>query len=249
MVSATKSRSSQPIRRRTTVQTEFSKYGRSSAPGSTPARRRMSSVPSSIRTSTTSSTVTKPTTLPSFSSTGTARRLYLAILCATDSWSSSASTVIGRRRITSAIGPLEVGHHQVAQGERAQQPARAGFEHVAGVDRLLVAGHRADVPEGVADPHRGVEADELGGHDAARRVVRVLAEPLHLRAHVRAQQGQELAAVALAHLLDEVGALVRGHPFEDLGGAGGGQVLQDRRPPRHGGLVEDLHRARHRQHA
>ena len=76
----------------------------SRAPGSTPARRRMSSVPSSMRTSMTSSTVTNPTTLPSFSSTGTARRLYFAILFATDSWSSSASAVMGLRRITSVRG-------------------------------------------------------------------------------------------------------------------------------------------------
>ena len=74
------------------------------APGSMAAMRSTSSVPSSIITSMTSSTVTKPTTLPSFSSTGTASRLYFAILCATDSWSSSAVTVIAFLRITSVIG-------------------------------------------------------------------------------------------------------------------------------------------------
>ena len=62
--------------------------------GFTAAIFRTSSVPSSIRTSMTSSTVTKPTTLPSFSTTGTASRLYLAIFWATTSWSSRASTVI-----------------------------------------------------------------------------------------------------------------------------------------------------------
>jgi hypothetical protein len=57
-----------------------------------------------MRTSITSSTVTKPTTLPSFSSTGTARRLYLAMRWATVSWSSSAATVTGLRRMISVMG-------------------------------------------------------------------------------------------------------------------------------------------------
>ena len=61
-------------------------------------------MPSSIMTSTTSSTVTKPTTLPSFSSTGTARRLYFAILPATASWSSRTLTVTGFRRMTASTG-------------------------------------------------------------------------------------------------------------------------------------------------
>ena len=52
----------------------------------------------------TSSTVTKPTMLPSFSTTGTARRLYLAIFWATTSWSSRAFTVITRLRMTSDTG-------------------------------------------------------------------------------------------------------------------------------------------------
>src|SRR5262245_10879894 len=103
-VPATNRNSSHPMRFRTTWRIGLSKYGRSSAPGSTAAIRNMSSVCSSISTSITSSTVTKPTTTPSSSSTGTARRLYLAILLATVSWSSPVWTVTGLRRITSVMG-------------------------------------------------------------------------------------------------------------------------------------------------
>ena len=95
---------------------------------------------------------------------------------ATASWSSSASTVTGLRRITSAMRLLQLGHHQVAQRHRAEQlrrcpaPARS---------RRRSTPSRAP-PTGCASGRRprvmaGVEADELGGHDAARGVVGVLA--------------------------------------------------------------------------
>src|SRR4026207_1513449 len=99
-------------------------------------------------TSITSSTVTKPITLPSFSSTGTASRLYFAIFAATASWSSSAFTVTGLRSLTlsarraaegvprAGLGahPLPArlrqrGHHQVAQRPRAEQLARLRLQH------------------------------------------------------------------------------------------------------------------------
>ena len=200
-------------------------------------------------TSTTSSTVTKPTTLPSCSRTGTASRLYFAILPATASWSSRALTVTGFLRITRSTGWSSVGHHEVPQRHGAEEAAGPRLHHVAGVDRLLLPGHRADVLQALADRPGRLEPHELGGHDAARAVGRVLQEPLDLGPHLGGELGQQPPARDLAHAADDLGALVGGQAVEDLGGAARVHLPEDRAAAVERRLVEDLDRPRHRQHA
>ena len=206
-------------------------------------------MPSSIITSTTSSTVTNPTTLPSFSRTGTASRLYLAIFPATTSWSSRALTVTGFLRITRSTGWSRSAITRSLSETGAEQVPGARLHHVAGVDRLLLPGHRADVLQAVADRPGRLEPHELGGHDAARAVGRVLQEALDLGPHLGGELGQQAPARDLAHPADDLGALVRGEALEDLGGAAGVHLPEDRAAAVERGLVEDLDRPRHRQHA
>ena len=96
-------------------------------------------------------------------------------------------------------GLLQLGHHQVAQGDGAQQAARRRLHHVAGVDGLLVPGHRAHVLQRLSHLHRGIEAHELGGHERARRALGIAQEALELGPGLRAELGQATPPRDLVH--------------------------------------------------
>ncbi|MDP6345990.1 MAG: hypothetical protein QF491_20820 [Alphaproteobacteria bacterium] len=86
-----------------------------------PAMRRMSSVASASITSITSSKVTRPSTRPPSSTTGTVTRLWRAIRLATSSWSSPAGHETTGRCTSSEIG---VHGEAVTSRERPRRPSR-----------------------------------------------------------------------------------------------------------------------------
>src|SRR6266850_1710296 len=65
---------------------------------------------------------------------------------------------LGKRR-------LELSHHQVPQRNGAKQMSCAGLHDIAGINRFFFLSDRADVFEGIADSHLGIEPNEFGRHD------------------------------------------------------------------------------------
>jgi hypothetical protein len=105
------------------------------------------------------------------------------------------------------------------------------------------------VAQRVAHGHRRIEADELRGHDAARRALGIAEETLHLRPHVGRQLGEEPAPRDLAHAAHDLRPLVGGESLEELGGATGLQLLHGRAPAPERRLVEHLDGAGDGEHA
>ncbi|MCG3161772.1 MAG: hypothetical protein JMDDDDMK_02981 [Acidobacteria bacterium] len=105
-------------------------------------------------------------------------------------------------------GLIQFGHHQIAQADRSQQSSRFGIEHVAGVNGFLFARDRADVFESFGDGELRVELDELGGHDAASGVLRILQQMFEFGFSFGVDPGQYAAAFSQSHLLNDVGAFV-----------------------------------------
>jgi hypothetical protein len=114
---------------------------------------------------------------------------------------------------------VQLRHHEVPERDRAEQPSRLRLHDVAGVDGLLLARHGADVPERLPDGHPGVQADELRGHDAARRMVRVAEELLDLGPDRGTQLREETSPGVLSHLPCDVRALVRRELLQNPGRA------------------------------
>jgi len=71
---------------------------------------------------------------------------------------------------------------------------------------------------------------------------------LHLDPDYGAKLQEHATARVLAHLLDDVGALVGGQPVEDLRRAIGLELFEDRSAPAERRLVAELDGPGHRQH-
>ena len=71
---------------------------------------------------------------------------------------------------------------------------------------------------------------------------------LHLDQDYGPKLQEHAAARVLAHLLDDVGALVGGQPVENLRRAIGLELLEDRSAPPQCWLVAELDSTGHRQH-
>ena len=122
----------------------------------------------------------------------------------------AAATVIGLRRMTSVSGRSSSAITRSRRETAPRSRPVSGLQHVAGVDRLLLAGDRAEVLQRVAHRHARLEAHELGGHDAARGVGRVLEQAAPPRRASADELGQQAAPLALAHAAHDLGALVGG---------------------------------------
>jgi hypothetical protein len=77
-------------------------------------------------------------------------------------------------------------------------------------------------------------------------VRRILQQTFDFLAYLRAELRQDAMPLVQAHLLDNVGALVRGQLSQDLRHAARLKPLKDRGAAAHGGLVANLNCFGHR---
>src|SRR5262249_7925302 len=104
-----------------------------------------------------------------------------------------------------------------------------------------------NMAQGLADRHLRLERDELGGHDAAGAVVRILEQRFDLRVEFRAQLGKKIMAFVRAHLTNDLDALIVAEAGEELGGELALDVFEDPAAASEERLVADRDRLLERQ--
>ena len=207
-----------------------------------------SSVDSRTSASITSSTVTMPSTWPASSSTGMASRSYFEISRATSSRSVSGFTVTGLRvSPTWSTGRVRLRQHDVAERHHADQPLVPRLEHVDRVHRLLGGRDLADVALHLVHRPGGGHPDELGGHDAARRVGREAEQQAEDVAGWRGEEVDEPGPGLVGQLAEELHLLVGGKRLDQRRGPCRLHAADQLAAPLELRLVEHLYRAVERQ--
>lgn len=121
-----------------------------------------------------------------------------------------------------------VGHDEVPQGEHPLEAALF-VHHVDVVDGLGVGGRPAQEAEDLLHGHPLPHGHVLRGHEAARLVLLVPGQGLHLGPRPRVQEvleALEVGGVLLPHRLKGVGEVVQGELLQDLPQAPGGRVFR-----------------------
>ena len=216
-------------------------YGASRA--SIPPKRWTSSVCSSTSVSITSSTVTMPRMRRWSSMTGTASRLYFEISRAASSRSVSAVTVSGARRLPTSRTFSSRGGEELAQRYDVHQRLRLRIDDVDRVHCFLPPADFADQAQRLIDRPVRWNADELGRHDSARGVRRILEELLERGAGRLAHRREQARPLFGRDFAEQVGLLVGRHRFDKRSDAARIDVLDDRAAVAcELRLVEHLHR-------
>ena len=104
----------------------------------------------------------------------------------------------------------------VLVGGKKQVPNRhiapefaVSVQHEADADRLHIRGVAADALKAVLHRHVPLEVDELGGHDGAGRVLRILQNLVDALAHLRVGVGQDALDHVGRHFLHNVNGIVQ----------------------------------------
>ena len=106
-------------------------------------------------------------------------------------------------------------HEQILDGDDALQGPLVVHD-VAGVDRFLVHAVLPDVSKRVLHGHGLPEADILGGHDGAGRILRILQEFIDLGTGLRCRVLQDTLHDVRRQLLDHIDGIIDRKIFDDV---------------------------------